>query len=852
MTVRRPRLLGAGFAEKNRLEPSDFSLSLPLRDVPSASMTLPGYADILTHQWMELFTARGSAGLFRVTDIEHNTGGETSLTLRHGIDTLSDDLWPSARTDYSGTVAGFLGELMSRQTVAHWQLGTCEDSASYKKSGINYNKLSDLFAGLISDRNDYYPEYDFSTTPWTINWRALPSSVSAEFRLSRNVESATVSRSDADMCNRLYLAVNTGSVENGVNVNTASYVTYNDTASQAIYGVIARFEDIDTEGVASISDWVSAYFAKRSAPAVQITIDGLELAALTGDTWDEYDRGRMVRAILTDMGETINERVECVTYPDVLGEPERVEVELANRLETFTKSVAKVSTTAASANYESHAVGRSSARGSQLSGVAGQANRIELVVTDVKEAVDGTGITEMWQSGIVIDAQAGVTISSLYQGFSSQYAAINVNSAEISSLVAETGVNSLGQGETLYSRIVQNATSISTEVTDRTNADSALSSRITQNANSISLVVENGAIKPAAIVAAINGSASTVIISADHVNIDGWMQANLVTVDGLYSKNSITALKFITCGTYLNAGTDVQINGTSLKDAVISFGTPTESSGQISIPYTQASGATGNINFNIAATQYYQNGVAAAWNNAAGSIVWPSAGTGNAIGITYPVSGGSTTTKAYVLTQGSWSGTSKYVYLREDTAQGSAVARTEIDASSIYNAGVSQVTSNITLSTGSWNSSGQRTVAAKYNGTTYASDTISLPTITVSHTSWNANYQCTARAYASGIGYVDTDTIDASSVYSAGSSAGYSSGYSAGYSEGYADGQSSSSYSSSDLHISKSGGNVLLYLGNNVISRTCSIGVTSVSQSGPNSYRITVRIDGDTDFYLTY
>ena len=60
------------------------------------------------------------------------------------------------------------------------------------------------------------------------------------------------------------------------------------------------------------------------------------------------------------------------------------------------------------------------------------------------------------------------------------------------------------------------------------------------------------------------------------------------------------------------------------------------------------------------------------------------------------------------------------------------------------------------------------------------------------------------------------------------------------------------SYSSSDLHISKSGGNVLLYLGNNVISRTCSIGVTSVSQSGPNSYRITVRIDGDTDFYLTY
>lgn len=173
-----------------------------------------------------------------------------------------------------------------------------------------------------------------------------------------------------------------------------------------------------------------------------------------------------------------------------------------------------------------------------------------------------------------------------------------------------------------------------------------------------------------------------------------------------------------------------------------------------------------------------------------------------------------------------------------------------------YSDGITQVTSNITLDTGSWNSSGNRTVSANYNGMAYASSMISLPTITMSHTSWNSSYKCTARAYAYGVGYVGTDTIDASSVYSTGYSSGnrdgYSSGYSVGYDEGYQAGQSSSSYSSSDLHISKSGSNVLLYLGNHVISRTASISVRSVSQSGPNSYRITVRIDGDTDFYLTY
>ena len=187
----------------------------------------------------------------------------------------------------------------------------------------------------------------------------------------------------------------------------------------------------------------------------------------------------------------------------MLGEPERVEVELANRLDTFTKSVSKIASTASTASYESHSVGRSSARGSQLSGVAGDTKRIELVVTDVQEAVDGTGITEMWQSGIVIDAQAGVTISSLYQGFSSQYAAINVNSGNISSLVTKTGVNSLGVGETLYSLIQQEAGKISLIV----NSDNTLNS--------------------AKIILAINGNeGSSVEISADKVNLSGYVTAS--------------------------------------------------------------------------------------------------------------------------------------------------------------------------------------------------------------------------------------------------------------------------------------------------------------------------------------
>ena len=75
---------------------------------------------------------------------------------------------------------------------------------------------------------------------------------------------------------------------------------------------------------------------------------------------------------------------------------------------------------------------------------------------------------------------------------------------------------------TIYSSITQTANQIRTEVS---NSVSSLQSSINQQANRISLVVEgtgnNAHIKPAAIVASINNGASTIKLSADHIDIDG-------------------------------------------------------------------------------------------------------------------------------------------------------------------------------------------------------------------------------------------------------------------------------------------------------------------------------------------
>lgn len=120
-----------------------------------------------------------------------------------------------------------------------------------------------------------------------------------------------------------------------------------------------------------------------------------------------------------------------------------------------------------------------------------------------------------------------------------------------------------------------------------------------------------------------------VTISGGNLVVNGmitadYLSSNVVAVGGLSATQNILAQGWIVAGSYVNAS-DVQIEGDSLKDAIVDFGTATSSGGQITIPTTKRSGAAGpNITFNIADTQYYQDGVAAAYargvNDGGGSI----------------------------------------------------------------------------------------------------------------------------------------------------------------------------------------------------------------------------------------
>lgn len=426
MAVRLPRVLNSDLSEAFRLRPVEMTITLNLREDSTATITLPDDAqDVPVRTFVELYTPRGSAGIFRVTDTSRNVFNQRVLTLKSGLATLEDSVY-RVQEDYEGTVQAFLSAVLGYQTVTRWQLGTVADGSTvYKRSGINYNSLADLIRGLSDDDVDHYFETDYTTTPWTLHYRAVPTSVGCEMRLSRSVRTVQIVRNDAELCTRLYLSVSSDLVETELR-------TYNDEDAQAIYGIVEKTADVNAADVADPDAWAARYMREHKAPAVQITIDGYELARLTGDSWDEYSLGKLCRVNLS--GELLEERVVSVTYPDPLGEPDLVQVQLATKAATASGAIATL-------------VRKSGGGGGGAGGGYATMRDLRNIAYLVDEQIDEIDkVTEM-----VGHVPSGYNLYDLYSD----------NAADIAKNAANIG--NVPSGQNLYSLHANNASAISSQ-----------------------------------------------------------------------------------------------------------------------------------------------------------------------------------------------------------------------------------------------------------------------------------------------------------------------------------------------------------------------------------------------------
>ena len=155
------------------------------------------------------------------------------------------------------------------------------------------------------------------------------------------------------------------------------------------------------------------------------------------------------------------------------------------------------------------------------------------------------------QTSESISLSVGSAKSSLYSSImqTATYVRTQVASAKssLSSSIYQTASSIRSEvnaaKSSLYSSIMQTATYVRTQVAS---AKSELSSSITVQSDRIDLVVEgtgtNAKIKPASIVSSINGSGSSVIISASHINLSGYVKAADITADYISARLANFAL----------------------------------------------------------------------------------------------------------------------------------------------------------------------------------------------------------------------------------------------------------------------------------------------------------------------
>ncbi len=419
--VRQPRLLDeTTWREARRLRPNAAELHLKLNGISYGVLTMPWTDTVLPMRaWVEIYTSKGSAGLYRVTRADSRKFHTVAYTLQHAIDTLNDSLWRE-QGDFKGTAQAFLTKLLSFQRVPYWQLGTCEDTGNYKVTGINYGKLSDMLSGFVESRTGYYLSYDFSTTPWTVSWLRLPAGVRCEWRVRRNVKTCSVTTFDTDQCTRLYYTV---SPAEGQEADPTVY-TLDNTEQQQRGVYIEKAITIDADEIADPAAFAAQFMQDHAEPGVQIAVEGYEFARQTGDRLDAYELGDLARCIVDDLG-PLRERIVALNYPDLIGAPESVSAELANNLPKFSESLTTASKTAAAA-----------ARSARANAKAVEKQEKEIthwsqIVTYHGEALDGSGVTAMYESGIDMDATGGVKIYSLEEGMQALYSAIRVNASSI-------------------------------------------------------------------------------------------------------------------------------------------------------------------------------------------------------------------------------------------------------------------------------------------------------------------------------------------------------------------------------------------------------------------------------------
>lgn len=339
MNIPFPRLLDSStMQEVRRITPISASVNLSITPLSTATLVVDIDEDIPLRSYVEMYTAEGSAGIYRVREIqsEYGTRNIKTLNLEHAICELADIESVATSTievdtsAYGALVHIFqlIGDVSDYRQ--HWALGTVESSDTVIENiATSTWTFLDAINGILEQIPDYMLDLDQTALPWKINVVARPSSVTAEGRLSRNVRSAVVRQDDRDWIDRIVVVSEDGE-------GNSRIFSQNDDDLISQYGKVNKVEwMVDEATTTVINCYMARTLAKYKQFRVSVTLEAADLAQITGESLDSFKIGKKFRLAID--GFIKEENITEMDWRDVYNDPTAVSITLAEPPEKVTK-----------------------------------------------------------------------------------------------------------------------------------------------------------------------------------------------------------------------------------------------------------------------------------------------------------------------------------------------------------------------------------------------------------------------------------------------------------------------------------------------------------------------------------
>jgi phage minor structural protein len=323
-----------------------------LKDVPlhTAKFTLPAddpkNALCQMGNEVELFDNGIRVERFRIKsapDAIYKSGGTITYNCEHVLAYLMGSVLFQYH-EIGGTgvyTASCIAYVLARQTVARWALGTCDFAYQYQYSIENDSVLR----GLLTIPKQFPVEslwtYDTTASPWLLNLVAPDTEVACELRYARNMKEIRKSVDIEQLVTRLY-PLGYGEGVNQLTIKDVNDgVPYLDADTIGTWGV---HENIWQDGTFEKADALKArglaILEEHKNPYISYKAKVVDLSAQTGEPFDRFVPGKLVRVNDQEHGIIFIARITELTKADVKGNPGDAVATIANKPRSAADTIA--------------------------------------------------------------------------------------------------------------------------------------------------------------------------------------------------------------------------------------------------------------------------------------------------------------------------------------------------------------------------------------------------------------------------------------------------------------------------------------------------------------------------------